>query len=157
MKIKIISGGQTGADRAALDVAIDLCLDYGGSVPKGRLAEDGALDPKYGNMTELNTFNYDARTKKNVIDSDATVIFTMGVMGEGTAYTVEVAEIYDKPFLHIDLFDKTESEAVQITREWIKKIQPRILNIAGSRESTSQGIYGKVYRILKEVLKDYVY
>ncbi len=56
MKIKIISGGQTGADRAALDVAIDLGLDYGGSIPKGRLAEDGALDPKYDKMTELNQY-----------------------------------------------------------------------------------------------------
>lgn len=154
MKIKIISGGQTGADRAALDAAIELGLDYGGSIPKGRLAEDGMLDLRYDRMTELKSYNYDARTKKNVINSDATLIFTMGAIGGGTAYTMQVAQKYNKPFLHIDLLDKTESEAVQTVKKWLKKIQPDVLNAAGSRESTSKGIYEKVFKILKEVLKD---
>lgn len=154
MKIKIISGGQTGADRAALDAAIELGMDYGGSIPKGRLAEDGMLDLRYDKMTELKSYNYDARTKKNVIDSDATLIFTMGAIGDGTTYTMEVAQKYNRPFLHIDLLDETDREAVKIVKKWIKKIRPNILNVAGSRESTSRGIYEKVFKILKEVLME---
>ena len=83
--VKVISGGQTGVDRAALDAAIELGLDYGGSVPKGRKAEDGPIDEKYGKLTELGSLDYRVRTQKNVTDSDATLIITMGRFPGGTA------------------------------------------------------------------------
>lgn len=150
--LKIISGGQTGADRAALDVAIELGLDYGGAIPKGRIAEDGRLDTKYKKMTELNTPDYDVRTEKNVIDADATIIFTCGTIGGGSALTIELAKRYNKPFLHIDLTAQQEKESIKLAKEWLNKASPSILNVAGSRESTSKGIYEMVHRILKNAL-----
>ena len=72
---KIISGGQTGADRAALDAAISLGVGYGGSVPPGRKAEDGIVPLEYTQLTELSSGSYSARTEKNIVDSDATLIF----------------------------------------------------------------------------------
>jgi len=110
--LKLISGGQTGADRAALDVAIELGLDYGGAIPKVRIAEDGPLDSKYENMTELDTPDYDARTEKNVLVADATLIFTDGVLGGGSALTIACARKHNKPFLHIDLCAVSEDESV---------------------------------------------
>lgn len=95
--MKIISGAQTGADRAALDVAIALGLDYGGSLPKGRLTEEGPLDPKYDRMTELDSPSYPKRTLKNVLDSDATLLFTVGKirkMNEIIPYQVRNIDIF---------------------------------------------------------------
>jgi len=154
MKIKIISGGQTGADRAALDAAIELGLDYGGAIPRGRLTENGSLDLKYKRMTEIETEIYSARTEKNVVDSDATLLFTLGRIGEGTALTMKLAERYNKPHLHIELTEKTDKIAVGIINKWLKETRPSILNVAGSRESTSRGVYARVYSILKNVLKE---
>jgi len=150
--LKIISGGQTGADRAALDVAIALGLDYGGAIPKVRIAEDGPLDSKYENMTELDTPDYDARTEKNVLAADATLIFTDGILGGGSALTIEFAEKYNKPFLHIDFSAVAENEAIRGVKEWLNKISPAVLNVAGSRKSTSKGIYEKVHNVLKSIL-----
>lgn len=149
---KIISGGQTGVDRAGLDVAIHLGLEYGGAIPKGRLTEDGTLDPKYDKITELSTSSYPARTEKNILDSDATLIFTRGEIGRGTALTIRLAKKYKKPFLHIDLNDKSEDEARQIIGYWLRKIIPKTLNIAGTRESKAKGISRAVYSILLDTL-----
>ena len=152
--MKIISGGQTGADRAGLDAAIASGLKYGGAVPLGRLAEDGPLAEKYEGMEELETPHYPTRTEKNVVDGDATLAFTMGGMGEGTAYTIELARQYGKPCLHLDLEKHVESAAVALIREWLLEVKPAVLNVAGSRESTSPGIYEKVYDVLTRVLAD---
>ena len=99
---KIISGGQTGADRAALDFAINHKIPHGGWVPKGRLAEDGPLPSKY-KLTEMPTESYQDRTEQNVIDSDGTVIISRGKLTGGSAYTQKMAKYYSKPCLHIDL------------------------------------------------------
>lgn len=151
--IKIISGGQTGADRAALDAAIEIGFDYGGAIPKGRKTEDGALPLEYEKMTELKSKNYTVRTLKNVMDSDATIIFTMGHTGRGSTLTIRSAKKHNKPFLHIDLAESSDIEAKKIIKEWLNEVSPTILNVAGSRESTSQGIYARVYKIFKEVFK----
>ena len=151
---KIISGGQTGADRAGIDAAIELGLDYGGALPKGRLTEDGTLEPKYDRMTEMPTENYPARTEKNVADSNATLILTFNKMGAGSALTIKLAKKHFKPCLHIDLEKKADSEAIEMISEWLDNTKPQVLNIAGSRESTSKGIYGRVYNILKGALRD---
>lgn len=151
---KIISGGQTGADRAGLDAAIDLGFDYGGAVPKGRLTEDGTLDLKYDRMTEMTTKNYPARTERNITDSDATLLFTFDKLGSGSALTVKLARKHQRPFLHINLIRQIDDEAVKIINKWLDDSKPEILNVAGSRESTSKGIYRRVYKILKDVLKD---
>lgn len=149
---KIISGGQTGADRAGLDVAIDLGMDYGGSLPSGRRTEDGYLSRSYTKMKEVKSRYYHVRTEKNVMDSDATIIFTYSRMGSGSALTIKKAEEHYKSCLHVNLDKQTDDEAVKIVTEWLDSVRPHTLNIAGSRESTAQGIYQRVFNIMKEVL-----
>lgn len=149
---KIISGGQTGADRAGLDAAIELGIDYGGSLPSGRRTEDGYLSRSYTRMNEVKSRHYHVRTEKNVMDSDATIIFTYRRMGSGSALTVKKAEEHYKSCLHVNLDKQTDDEAVRIITEWLDSVRPHTLNIAGSRESTAQGIYQRVFNIVKEVL-----
>ncbi len=152
--MKLISGGQTGADRAALDAAIDLGMEYGGSVPKGRIAEDGTIDAaRYPHLKEMRTASYTARTRRNVIDADATLAFTNGPTTGGTAQTIRMARARRKPHLVIDLKELPRQDAVKTIRQWIAKLKPAVLNVAGSRESVAPGIYGKVYRVLREALK----
>ncbi len=151
--MKIISGAQTGADRAGLDVAIDLGLDYGGSLPKGRLTEEGPLDPKYDRMTELDSPSYPKRTLKNVLDPDATLLFTVGKISGGTALTLRRAKEHGKPYLHINLESQSEDRAVQVVSSWLDQVKPGVLNVAGSRESKSPGVYGRVYRVLRKSVK----
>lgn len=151
--MKIISGGQTGADRAALDGAIELGMDYGGSIPKGRKAEDGPINAKYDRLTELPSPDYEVRTERNVIDSDATLIFTDGAPTGGTAFTVHCARKHRKPYLLVDFEKLTQEGAIPHIREWLNNIRPGILNVAGPRESKAPGIYQKVLGTLKEALK----
>ncbi len=151
---KIISGGQTGADRAGIDVAIELGLDYGGSLPAGRRTEDGRLSQKYEKMKEVKSRHYQARTEKNVLDADATLIFTFNRVGSGSALTKKIADQHYKPCLHINLSKQPDDEAIRTVSEWLDAVKPHTLNVAGSRESTAPGIYDKVYNILMEVLKN---
>jgi hypothetical protein len=155
--MKIISGGQTGADRAALDVAIALEFDYGGAIPSSRRTEDGTLPERYDKMTELKTRSYPMRTEKNVADSDATIIFTSKKIGAGSALTIKFAEKHRKPYLHINLSKMTDEEAAEALRVWLREVTPAVLNVAGSRKSSAPGIYGRVYRILKEVFMKWCY
>ena len=120
--LKIISGGQTGADRAGLDAAIVLGMNYGGAVPRGRRTEAGPLPAKYSRMTELETDSYPSRTLKNVIDSDATLLFTIGKISGGTALTMRMAKRNKKPYLHINLKSVPEDKAVRLIREWLNGI-----------------------------------
>jgi hypothetical protein len=152
---KIISGGQTGADRAGLDVAMELGISYGGSIPSGRRTEDGHLPAKYEKMTEVKSRHYQVRTEMNVIDADATLLFTGRKVGSGSALTRKVAEKHYKALLHINLGKKTDDEAVGEIVRWLEDTNPLILNIAGSRESESEGIYDKVCSILKKVLVEH--
>ena len=150
--MRIISGGQTGADRAGLDAAIELGMDYGGALPEGRRTEDGALDKRYDKMTELSTPDYAVRTERNIKDSSATLVFTLNRVEGGTALTIDLLKHYNKPYLHIELNKVADPEAVKNIRDWLKKINPEVLNIAGSRESRSHGIYDRVYSILLKAL-----
>ena len=98
---KIISGGQTGADRAGLDFAIHADLEHGGYVPRDRKAKDGRIDERY-NLVELSTSSYPARTRKNIEESDGTVIFSLERrLSDGTKLTRELADKLGKPVLHI--------------------------------------------------------
>ena len=152
--MKIISGGQTGADRAALDVALELDMDYGGSIPKGRIAEDGPIDlERYPRLFELKEGSYLARTKKNVEDADATLAFTHGALTGGTERTLEFAKEYKKPYLHVNLKDVSVEGAVHEITEWLNIIKPKVLDVAGPRESGAPGIYAKVYKVLKTALQ----
>jgi len=134
---KIISGGQTGVDRAALDWAIARGLAHGGYCPIGRKAEDGPIPPKY-RLTELSSDDYSVRTRKNVEVADGTLILKRGELKGGTTYTAEVAAALKKPLFVIDVDEPVDQEAFAA---WTQAEKIRTLNVAGPRESQSPGIY----------------
>lgn len=134
---KIVSGGQTGVDRAALDVAIDLGIPHGGWCPLGRLCEKGRIPLQY-NLRELPTPDYAARTLKNVIDSDGTLVLYYKRLHGGTALTCRFARERDKPLLceRLDL-PKDLSRVVR----WLRENRIRVLNVAGPRASSNPEVY----------------
>jgi hypothetical protein len=148
MIAKVISGGQTGVDRAALDVALELGLACGGWCPKGRRAEDGPI-PEHYPLTETKSPRYPQRTKANVLDSDGTLILTRGCLAGGTALTVRIARAKGKPHLVVDLGQPADPAEV---RNWCLAQQIRILNVAGPRESETPGIYAQAAEFLRAVL-----
>ncbi len=135
--ITIISGGQTGVDRAALDAAIALGVPHGGWCPAGRLAEDGTLPARYL-LTETRSRDYSVRTERNVRDSDATLILTWGPPSGGTAYTIECAIRMNRPYLVVDM----EGESADPARaaHWMLDRDIGALNVAGPRESSRPGV-----------------
>ena len=138
--LTIISGGQTGADRAALDWAIEHGLAHGGWCPAGRKAEDGPLDAKY-QLAETESAKYRVRTSRNVRDSDATLIVTVGDLDGGTLETLRIAERLRKPVRTIQV-DSTPTDAViDALRDWLRSSGANSLNVAGPRESRRPGIY----------------
>ena len=130
---RVISGGQTGVDRAALDVARALGLPHGGWCPKGRQAEDGLIPPAYL-LQETPRREYAQRTEWNVRDSDGTLVLSRGAPRSGTAQTVECARRLGKPCLVLDLDRVPETDVVH---NWLKTEKIGVLNIAGPRESKS--------------------
>jgi hypothetical protein len=145
---KIISGGQTGADRAALDIAIKLGISHGGWIPKGRLTENGMLNDKY-HLKEMETANYNKRTEQNVIDSDGTLIISHGKLTGGSDYTLDMVLRHGRPWLHIDL-NKIESiQAARQIRSWFEEHEIEVLNIAGPRASKDSAIYQATVDILE--------
>lgn len=146
--MKIVSGGQTGVDRAALDVALELGLPCGGWCPRGRKAEDGAISARYP-MTETPTAEYSQRTEWNVRDSDATLVLTRGQPSGGTALTIELAQRLAKPHLVVDLDAHPDVSAVQA---WIERGKVGVLNVAGPRESQNRGTQAAASDLLRRVL-----
>lgn len=173
MKIsKIVSGGQTGADRGGLDGAIELGIPHGGWCPKDRKSEDGVIPDKY-QLKEMTSADYLKRTEQNVIDSDATVIFTYGQPTGGSKKTVDFCKKHDKLYSCIDLFAMDDSKVASrllgflenrrggMLIELIDKLpkipENPVLNIAGSRESKAQGIQARVKNIIVLALSGKVY
>ena len=144
---KMVSGGQTGVDRAALDAAIALGIPHGGWCPKGRLAEDGAIPPRYC-LTETESAEYAVRTEGNVRDSDATLILCRGGPTGGTELTLRMAERWEKPHLEVNLDRPPDLEAVC---RWLAEIRPAVLNVAGPRESQSRGIAARAEAFLRQL------
>ena len=149
---KIISGGQTGADRAALDVAIKLGIPYGGWIPKGRITEEGALPVKY-RMQEMPTESCPKRTEQNVIDSDGTLIIARGKLTGGTDYTRQMTLKHKKQLLSIDLEQTNLYDAASLVASWIQMRRIEILNIGGPRASNDQQIYSDVITILEQAIQ----
>ena len=147
---KIVSGGQTGADRAALDVAIRCGIEHGGFVPRGRRAEDGVLDPMYL-VTELKSSRYQDRTKRNVLASDGTLIFSHGELTGGSLLTFNLAKRLHKPVLHLDLLRYSDIGAADSMRRFLTGNNLETVNIAGPRASGDPLIYGAVTAILTVV------
>jgi hypothetical protein len=151
MITKIISGGQTGADQAALDVAIEHGIPHGGWIPKGRKTEAGPLPEEY-QLQEMPTDSYPKRTEKNVIDSDGTLIISHGELTGGSGYTREMALKHGRPSLHIDLDVINGFRAAQAITTWIADQGIKVLNVAGPRASKDPKIYEAVKKVLTAVL-----
>jgi hypothetical protein len=145
---KVVSGGQTGVDRAALDTALKLGIPCQGWCPRGRRAEDGPLKEIYP-LQETPSSDYPQRTQWNVRDSDGTVVLFRGSLSGGSALTVELAETHHKPCLQIDLGEDSSPETLL---DWVKRHEIRTLNVAGTRESGSPGIYDQACKFLSECL-----
>lgn len=142
---KIISGGQTGVDRAALDVAIDLGIEHGGWCPRGRRSEDGTIPAVYV-LTETDRRDYRTRTQWNVRDADATLILWLPPMGSGTALTLNTARRSGTPWMDGRL---DAADIVKDIRRWLSEHRPRVLNVAGPRDDDE----GTVYRMTREVMR----
>jgi hypothetical protein len=147
---KIISGGQTGADQAALDAAIKLGIPHGGWIPKGRLTEDGPLPTKY-NLTEMPTDSYPERTKKNIRESDGTLILSHGMLTKGSEFTRKMALKYQKPLLHIDFNHMIPFDAAVVINNWMVDHDIKTLNVAGPRSSSDPKIYRAATDIIEAV------
>jgi hypothetical protein len=148
---KIVSGGQTGVDRAALDAAIRMGIPHGGWIPKGRLTEEGPLPERY-KLDELLTDSYPERTEKNVVDSDGTLIISNGVPQGGTDYTRKMALRHCKQMLHIDLSLHPNSlDAASLVSSWLQMNKIETLNVAGPRASKDPEIYGAALALLTHI------
>jgi len=145
---KIISGGQTGADQAALDAAIKLGIPHGGWIPKGRPTENGKLPDKY-KLKEMPTKSYPKRTEQNVIDSNGTLIITHGKLTGGSKLTQKVAKKHDRSCLHIDLNETLLFMASSEINSWIIENNIEVLNVAGSRASKDPEIYKDAFYVVK--------
>jgi hypothetical protein len=144
---KIISGGQTGVNRAALDVALALGIECGGWCPKGRRAEDGRIPDRYP-LIETDSATYSDRTKRNVRDADATLILTCGGLQGGTLLTQRTAARLGKRYLAVDL---NNPGAPAAARGWLIAQRILILNVAGPRESQSPGVASLAARLLHDL------
>lgn len=148
MPIKIVSGGQSGVDRAALDVALELGIPCGGWCPAGRAAEDGPLDARYP-LRETRSEDPAERTARNVEEADGLLVLTRGEPRGGTARAMELATRANKPVFVVDVDHPPRPEAV---RAWVQAYGMRTVNVAGPRESESPGIGGAAAAWLREWL-----
>ena len=145
---RIVSGGQTGVDRAALDAAIEFGIPCGGWCPLGRRAEDGRIPQAYP-LVETATRDYECRTEWNVRDTDATLILNEGRLTGGTAHTRDFAEKYRRPWI---LAEPDPARDLERVLQWIAAGGIEVLNVAGPRESTCSGIYGRARCFLRRLL-----
>ncbi len=145
---KIISGGQTGVDRAALDVALELGIPCGGWCPLGRRSEDGIIPERYS-LQEAPTSNYADRTALNVRDSDGTLILAKTPLRGGTALTQKMADRYCRPSL---IVDPRDAKSAAIALEWLKTNSIKVLNIAGPRENVRQDVGRAAAQFLRRLL-----
>ncbi len=148
-RLKIVSGGQTGVDRAALDVALALGLPIGGWYPQGRRAEDGVIPDRYP-LVETPERNYEARTRRNIEDSNGTLILNLGKLDGGTALTARHARQVGKPCLIVALETGIEPAAFQ---DWLTANHITVLNVAGPRESQRPGGYAAAHRCLESLFR----
>jgi len=147
---KIISGGQTGADQGALDAAIKLGIPYDGWIPKGRRTENGPLPNKY-QLQEMPTAHYPKRTKKNIMESDGTLIISHGPLTGGSALAKEYADGLERPCLHIDLDTVSIFKTALTVVNWIQNNDIKILNVTGPRASKDPKIHDATMDLLKSV------
>lgn len=145
--LKIVSGGQTGADIAGLDWAISRGLPHGGWCPRGRKAENGIIPSRY-NLQETESEDYAERTERNVVESDGTVIFTIRDLLEGgSRYTLECAIRHNKPVLHLHSGLK---QPARLLADFIREHRIKTLNVAGPRASAEHTVGSFAQATLEE-------
>lgn len=155
MKVRrVVSGAQTGVDRAALDVALELGIPAGGWVPRGRIDELGRIPKRYRGLRQTSTAEWSERTEANVRDSDATLILCRGPLSGGTLHTALAAERMGRPCLRLDLARLSEREALEAARGWLEAEDVRVLNVAGPRASKDPGLYELTASLLRRLLDD---
>lgn len=145
---KIISGGQTGVDRASLDFAISRGIPHGGWCPAGRKAADGVLDARY-QLIETESAGYRQRTKQNLLTGDATLIIYRGELVGGSLLTLRLAEWHEKLVVLLNTADPVMN--IGETKRALCECSIRILNIAGPSESRCPGIYEKAMTVLSDI------
>jgi hypothetical protein len=150
--IRILSGGQTGADRAALDAALALGVPCGGHCPAGRRAEDGSIPARYP-LVELPTASYPARTRRNVADADGTAVLAYGPPSGGTKLTVDLCRQAARPCLVIDAGVVTPVEAAVLMGVFLLRHRIATLNVAGPRGSGQPAIYAFVFEAMTALLR----
>ncbi|MCF8091062.1 MAG: putative molybdenum carrier protein [Desulfotignum sp.] len=148
---KIISGGQTGADQAALDVAVKYNIPHGGWIPRGRRTESGPLPSRY-RLAVMPTTDYRDRTRQNILDSQGTVILFRRHLTGGSKLTRELAKNEAKPYLAVDLLINDPFETAMILQSFVGENNIRVLNVAGPRASHDPGIYADVKMILETLV-----
>lgn len=149
---KIISSGQTGAGQAALDVAIELGIQHGGWIPKGRRAPNGKLSNRY-NLQETRSIGYAQYIELNILDSDGTLLLTHRKATRGSAFIQQMSKKHNRPCLRIDLNEINEAKAVQIISAWIEARKMKTLNVAGLRGDNDAENYEATKRILMTVFR----
>jgi len=147
---KVISGGQSGVDRGALDAARWLGIEHGGWCPRGRRSEDGPIPHLY-QLRETNQADYSVRTERNVVEADGTLILYRGELSGGTELTRRLALRHQRPLLLMDLDEPLEPGDL---RAWITDHGVRVLNVAGPRESSCPGITDEARRMVIGALSD---
>lgn len=145
---RIVSGGQTGVDRAALDIAIALHISHGGWCPRNRLSEDGRIPETY-RLTETGSGEYPDRTRRNILDSHGTLILYQSQLHGGTKLTWQLAKKLGMPYQLTDLHRAWRTPPI---RRWITDHKITVLNVAGPRESSHPGIGEQAARFLKGLL-----
>ena len=145
--VKMISGGQTGVDRAALDAALKHGIDCGGWCPEGRLDELGQIPGRYP-VKELEHGGFAERTLQNVKDSDGTVIISFEKLRGGTEYTVQCCIEQQRPHKLIDAAKISAQNAAKMVFDFVRQYKIDVLNIAGPRESEWAKGYDYAFRVL---------
>jgi hypothetical protein len=149
---RIVSGGQTGVDRGALDAALACGFPCGGWCPHGRLAEDGSI-PEHYPLSELAGAGYEQRTRQNVIDSDGTAILTSGALEGGTRGTLERCIRYGKPHLLIDASTRTPDCSAREIAAFVERERISTLNVAGPRASKWPGARDYAQEVVSRLLQ----
>jgi hypothetical protein len=144
----IVSGGQTGADRAALEFALAVGIPIRGWIPKGRQAEDGEISMRYSGLVECDSADMAVRTALNVRDSDGTVALSHGPLAGGTAFAAAEAKRRARSFLHLDLAQLEIRSAAERLRSWLIEHEIRVLNVAGPRHSDDELIFARTLVVL---------